>query len=101
LNRQDNAFLTVARQVTGYGHRATPRVPQEKLAFRVHGEKLIMPTDPIKFAAGDKVVLDLGTYQGTEGVFVRLTAGDPRWAEIKQTNGIVRNHPVEWLGHAA
>jgi len=58
-----------------------------------------MPTDPIKFAPGDKVVLDLGTYQGTQGVFVRLTDDDPHWAEIKQTNGEVRNHPIQWLAH--
>jgi hypothetical protein len=52
------------------------------------------------FHEGDSVVLAEGTYQGTPGVFLRLRA-DPNWADIKERNGIVREHPVAWLAHAA
>jgi hypothetical protein len=56
------------------------------------------PHDP--FYEGDDVVLAEGTYQGTHGVFVHLRA-DPNWADIKERNGIVREHPVAWLARAA
>lgn len=55
------------------------------------------PHDP--FHEGDAVVLAEGTYRGTPGVFLRLRA-DPNWADIKERNGIVREHPVAWLAHA-
>jgi hypothetical protein len=32
-------------------------------------------------------------------VFVRL-GKDVNWAEIKERNGSVRNHPVAWLAHS-
>jgi hypothetical protein len=51
------------------------------------------------FHEGDSVVLAEVTYQGTSGVFVRLR-GDRNWADIKERNGIVREHPVAWLAHA-
>lgn len=50
------------------------------------------------FSEGEEVILAEGTYQGTRGIFVRLRT-DPRWADIKQHNGLVREHPVEWLTH--
>ncbi|MBZ5602955.1 MAG: hypothetical protein LAO79_11665 [Acidobacteriia bacterium] len=52
------------------------------------------------FREGDRVVLAEGTYQGTPGIFLRLS-GDPRWAEITERNGEVRSHPLVWLAHAA
>jgi hypothetical protein len=51
------------------------------------------------FREGDEVILAEGTYQGTRGTFLCLRA-DPRWADIKERNGVVREHPVEWLAHA-
>jgi hypothetical protein len=51
------------------------------------------------FREGDEVVLCKGTYEGTLGVFLRLRE-DPKWADITERNGKVRNHPVEWLAHA-
>jgi hypothetical protein len=51
------------------------------------------------FCEGDEVVLAEDSYQGTPGLFVRLRA-DPKWADIKECNGVVREHPVEWLAHA-
>jgi hypothetical protein len=51
------------------------------------------------FCAGDEVVLARGTYQGTPGVFLRLS-DDVRWADITERNGNVRSHPVEWLAHS-
>ena len=51
------------------------------------------------FREGEEVVLAEGTYQGTPGVFLRLRA-DARWADIRERNGSVRSHPVEWLAHA-
>jgi hypothetical protein len=56
------------------------------------------PLNPT-FLEGDEVVLVEGTYQGTLGVFVRLRA-DAGWADIAERNGVVRSHPVSWLGHA-
>ena len=50
------------------------------------------------FHEGDEVVLAEGTYQGTQGVFVRLKE-DPKWADIAERNGSVRSHPVAWLDH--
>lgn len=56
-------------------------------------------TDNSAFREGDEVVLAHGSYQGTLGVFVRL-GKDVNWAEIKERNGSVRNHPVIWLAYS-
>ncbi|MGA2113804.1 MAG: hypothetical protein ABSH56_03525 [Bryobacteraceae bacterium] len=53
-----------------------------------------------EFHEGDQVVLAHGTYQGTPGVFLHLRK-DVKWADIAERNGGVREHPVEWLSHAA
>ena len=50
------------------------------------------------FHEGDQVVLAEGTYQGTQGVFIRLR-DDVKWADITERNGNVRSHPVAWLDH--
>jgi len=62
----------------------------------------MMNTQPAgpTFREGDEVVLAQGTYQGTLGVFRRLT-GDVNWAEISERDGSVRSHPVMWLAHSA
>jgi hypothetical protein len=52
------------------------------------------------FREGDDVVLANGTYQGTAGVFLRLKE-DVNWADITESNGAVRSHPVIWLAHSA
>ena len=52
------------------------------------------------FREGDKIVLAHGTYPGTLGVFVRLKE-DVNWADIAESNGDVRSHPVIWLAHSA
>jgi hypothetical protein len=52
------------------------------------------------FHEGDKVVLAEGTYQGTPGVFLHLEP-DTKWADIKERDGTIRSHPVEWLAHSA
>jgi hypothetical protein len=52
------------------------------------------------FHAGDAVVLANGTYQGTRGVFLRLKE-DVKWADITESDGSIRSHPVEWLAHSA
>jgi hypothetical protein len=49
-----------------------------------------------EFHEGDAVRLSLGTYQGSRGVFLRLR-DDIRWAEIRETDGAVRSHPVAWV----
>jgi hypothetical protein len=46
------------------------------------------------------VVLAEGTYQGTLGVFLRLTK-DANWADISERNGSIRQHPMAWLAHAS
>ena len=53
------------------------------------------PTDTA-FREGEEVVLAKGSYQGTLGVFVGLKK-DVNWADIKERNGSIRSHPVEWL----
>jgi len=57
------------------------------------------PTDSL-FLAGDPVVLAKGPNAGTVGVFLRPRA-DIKWADITESNGTVRSHPVEWLARAA
>jgi hypothetical protein len=49
-----------------------------------------------EFRQGDEVVLAEGTYQGTVGVFLHLRE-DVNWADITESNGSVRSHPVAWL----
>jgi hypothetical protein len=56
------------------------------------------PVRPV-FHEGDEVVLAEGTYQGTLGVFLRLTK-DANWADISERNGRIRHHPMVWLAHA-
>jgi hypothetical protein len=51
------------------------------------------------FQKGDEVVLAQGTYQGTQGVFLRLK-DDVNWADIVERNGDIRSHPVIWLAHS-
>jgi hypothetical protein len=46
------------------------------------------------------VVLAEGTYQGTRGVFLQLRP-DIHWADIEETNGVIRSHPMQLLQHAA
>ncbi len=50
------------------------------------------------FREGDEVVLAEGTYQGSHGVFLRLRP-DVNWAEIRESNGSVRCHPMAWLAN--
>jgi hypothetical protein len=50
------------------------------------------------FREGDKVVLTKGSYEGTPGVFLRFRE-DPNWADIREWNGRIREHPVVWLAH--
>jgi hypothetical protein len=51
------------------------------------------------FQSGEAVVLAQGTYQGTRGVFLNLRE-DAGWADIEETGGLVRSHPVAWLEHS-
>ena len=51
------------------------------------------------FQKGEPVVLARGSYPGTRGVFLQLRA-DPAWADIQESDGEIRSHPVEWLDHA-
>jgi hypothetical protein len=52
------------------------------------------------FREGDQVRLARGSYTGTLGVFLRLRE-DPNWADVTESDGSVRRHPVEWLEHSA
>ena len=52
-----------------------------------------------EFKAGDDVILAGGPYQGTPGVFVSLMPTDAHWAEIKERNDVIRQHPLVWLRH--
>lgn len=52
----------------------------------------------VAFLEGDEVVLTKGTYTGTPGIFLRYRA-DLKWADISESSGILRSHPVSWLAH--
>jgi hypothetical protein len=52
------------------------------------------------FREGDEVVLVGGGYTGTPGVFLHLRE-DPKWADVRERDGSIRRHPVEWLSHSA
>ena len=57
-----------------------------------------MDTNPgTTFKEGDEVVLVRGGNVGTPGIFLRLRA-DARWADITERSGMVKMHPLEWLG---
>jgi hypothetical protein len=64
--------------------------------LRYHTESSSEPTPLATFHKGDEVLLAEGTYQGTTGVFLNLKP-DPKWADIREGNSLVRSHPVEWL----
>lgn len=50
------------------------------------------------FTAGDEVIMVRGSYQGTPGVFLHLNV-DLNWADIRERNGAIRNHPLAWMVH--
>jgi len=49
-----------------------------------------------KFHPGDHVVLAEGPHKYTRGTFLSLKE-DVEWAAIRESNGAVNSHPVEWL----
>jgi DUF2934 family protein len=49
-----------------------------------------------KFRVGDEVVLAEGPHKYVHGIFLRLK-DDVEWAAIKEANGAVSSHPVEWM----
>jgi len=49
-----------------------------------------------RFHSGDRVVLDAGPHKFTRGIFLVLKP-DVEWADIRESNGVVNSHPVEWL----
>jgi hypothetical protein len=48
------------------------------------------------FQAGDSIYLAKGSNQGTVGTFLNLR-NDPAWADIRESNDVVRAHPVQWM----
>lgn len=56
------------------------------------------PPIAVNFREGDEVILVQGTYPGTPGRFLAYR-DDRNWADIRERNGRVRSHPVEWLAH--
>ena len=52
--------------------------------------------DNPKFHPGDHVVLAEGPHKYTRGTFLNLKE-DVEWAAIRELNGAVNSHPVEWL----
>ncbi len=59
----------------------------------------IRPVAATEFKDGDNVVLADGLHPGTVGVFLQLRP-DVNWAEIRESNGAIRSHPVAWLRHS-
>ena len=49
-----------------------------------------------KFHPGDAVVLANGPHKYVHGVFLNLK-DDVEWAAIRESNGTVSSHPVEWM----
>jgi len=65
----------------------------------------LMLSDPIRIAdainnprfhSGDDVVLSEGPHKYVHGTFLRLKE-DVEWAAIKEANGAISSHPVEWM----
>jgi hypothetical protein len=65
----------------------------------------LMLSDPIRIAdaidnprfhPGDEVVLSEGPHKYVHGTFLRLKE-DVEWAAIKEANGAISSHPVEWM----
>lgn len=52
------------------------------------------------FRKGDPVVLTGGPNWGTPAIFLGLRS-DPKWADLQESNGAVRAHPVEWMSHSS
>ena len=48
------------------------------------------------FENGDLIFLTRGTYAGTRGTFLYLRP-DPKWADVREENGLIRQHPLGWL----
>ncbi len=51
------------------------------------------------FREGDAVYLAKGSYVGATGIFLKLRS-DPKWADIRETDDTIREHPVEWIALA-
>ncbi len=49
-----------------------------------------------RFHFGDQVVLVEGPHKFTRGTFLNLK-NDVEWAAIRESDGVVNSHPVEWL----
>lgn len=52
------------------------------------------------FTSGDEIILAKGSYPGTLGVFLNLRP-DHNWADIRERNGNIRQHPVAWMALAS
>ena len=52
-------------------------------------------TNP-KFRAGDEVFMSEGPHKYVHGQFLALK-DDVEWGSIKESNGTVSSHPVEWM----
>jgi hypothetical protein len=49
-----------------------------------------------RFHAGNQVVLNHGPHKYMRGTFLNLTS-DAEWAAIQEPDGVISNHPVEWM----
>lgn len=49
-----------------------------------------------KFHVGDEVVLAEGPHKYVHGIFLGLK-NDVEWAAIKEADGSLNSHPVEWM----
>ena len=49
-----------------------------------------------RFHPGDEVVLAEGPHKYVHGIFLGLKE-DVEWAAIKEANGTMGSHPVEWM----
>jgi len=59
-------------------------------------DPVVIATSTRTFHAGDQVILADGPHKYERGEFLTLNQ-DAAWASIKQLNGAVISHPVEWL----
>ncbi|WP_180541133.1 hypothetical protein [Nevskia soli] len=50
------------------------------------------------FSVGDRVVLFAGTRVGSPGSFVALRP-DPAWGDVRDPDGTVAAHPMQWVRH--
>jgi hypothetical protein len=88
--------LHLVRRNSGLQNTAEKRMlPREELMLS-DPIRIADAIDNPRFHPGDEVVLSEGPHKYVHGTFLRLKE-DVEWAAIKEANGAISSHPVEWM----